>query len=442
MKLKSFLLSLLIISGSPLYAQSVYELDYYYDTGNLRQAYKAFLYSNNDGTGFIRVRYVNRQSSADVLVHMDLQEDYGRDKDNNMEYSKKIFRGINPRVISGDTGVQYTPDHYWFRVNDVSGYFEPWEVITERAGTQYNGVYTHTKFIEMEALTQDFVLNYFTKEDGFYKNLFEPKGRGGNTVRGAKLHFISVTNTEVEDIGKTCAIDKQATYKTFSSIASVLQIPFNAKEISGTEFNKKNVLEALQALSPGENDIVIFYYSGHGFSKKNNSLLFPYLDLRTNYKTQKLAEAELNIEDVYNMIKEKKGRVKLVLSDCCNWGETTRSIISPNIAGMRGSALRLNPANCQALFLGPEPVSYLMTAASKGEVSAGTLAKGGFFTSQFRESLEKYMGMGFTDEFSWWDVVNQAQAETIKVARGVDCPQPENNKIIKPCKQTPLFKKN
>ena len=142
------------------------------------------------------------------------------------------------------------------------------------------------------------------------------------------------------------------------------------------------------------------------------------------------------------MIKGKKGRVKLVLSDCCNWGETVRSIISPNIPGTRGSVLKLNPANCQALFMSPEPVSYLMTAASKGEVSAGTMSKGGFFTSQFRESLVKYMGMGNTEEFSWWDVINQAQAETMQIAHRVDCPQPDNNKIIKPCKQTPLYKKD
>jgi hypothetical protein len=442
MKLRYFLFSLFIISGCTLYSQSVYELEYYFDTTNRRDEYKAFLYCNSDGTGFIRVKCLNRQTNADIVVHMDLQEDYGKDKNNNIEYDKKIFSGKNPQIIRGDTGFHYTPDRFWFIVNPDAGYFEPREVVKTWNEREYSGVVTQTHFIEIPELTQDFVLQYFTKEDGFFKNLFEPKARGGNTIRGAKLHLISVTNTLDSAIGKTCAIDNEATKKLFSTIATVLQIPFNAKEVTGAGFNKKNVLEAVNAIMPGENDIIVFYYSGHGFSKKNNSLLFPFLDLRTDYKKQKIADEELNIEEVYKMIKGKKGRVKLVLSDCCNWGETVRSIISPNIPGTRGSVLKLNPANCQALFMSPEPVSYLMTAASKGEVSAGTMSKGGFFTSQFRESLVKYTGMGNTEEFSWWDVINQAQAETMQIAQRVDCPQPDNNKIIKPCKQTPLYKKD
>ena len=158
--------------------------------------------------------------------------------------------------------------------------------------------------------------------------------------------------------------------------------------------------------------------------------------------TQKLADEEINIEEIYKMIKAKKGRVKLVLSDCCNWGETMKNVISPNVASIRGSSLNLNPTNCQTLFMGPEPVSYLMTAASKGEVSAGTLAQGGFFTSQFKGSLEKYMGMGFTDKFSWSDIVTGTQSLTKTIASGVSCPQPENNAVYKPCKQTPMFKRN
>lgn len=442
MRPKSFLFLLFILCCSTANAQSVYELNYYFDQGNGREDHKAFLYCNGDGTGFIRVKYFDKRANADVLVHMDMQEDYGIDKNNSKDYNRKVLRGINPHIIAGDTAFQFTADRYWFTVNPDSGYFEPAFVETSKDGNQYNGIYTKKSFIEMRDLTQEFVLQYFTEEDVFYKNIFEPKARGGNTTGGARLHLISVTNTEADDIGQTCAIDKKATYKTFSTIASVLQIPFDAKEISGADFSRKNVLDAVRSLNAGENDIVIFYYSGHGFSKKNDSHLFPFMDLRIHFKDQKLADAELNIEEVYNMVRSKKGKIKLVLSDCCNWNESYKPIVSPNVAGMRGSALRYNPANCQALFISHQPVSYLMTAASKGQVSAGTMSKGGFFTSQFRESLEKYIGVGFTDNFSWWDVVTGAQMATKKIAGEVSCPQPENEKIYKPCKQTPLFKKD
>jgi hypothetical protein len=443
MKLRYFLSSLFIVLSSSLYSQSIYELDYYFQVENVREDYRAFMYCNGDGTGFIRVRYFNKATNTDFLVDMDMKEDYGRDKDGNIEYNKMVFMGTDPFIIMGDTNFNYSPDLFWFKVNEQTGYFEPWGVVAVEDGKQYNGIYTNMNFIEMEDLTPDFVLQYFTKEDGFYQNLFVPKIRpGGNAPKGAMLHFISVTNTEDDQIGQTCAIDKKMTNKIFSSIATVLQIPFDAKEITGTEFNKRNVLNAINSTNPGDNDIIIFYYSGHGFSKTNDPNLFPYLDLRVNTLTQKLADEEINIEEIYRMIKAKKGRVKLVLSDCCNWGETMKNVISPNVASIRSSSLNLNPANCQALFMSPEPVSYLITAASKGEVSAGTLAQGGFFTSQFKGSLEKYMGMGFTDKFSWMDIVTGTQALTKTIAEGVSCPQPENNAIYKPCKQTPVFRRN
>ena len=199
-------------------------------------------------------------------------------------------------------------------------------------------------------------------------------------------------------------------------------------------------MDAINQTNSGGNDIVIFYYSGHGFSKKNDPNLFPYLDLRVNNLTQKVADEELSIEEVYSLIKAKNGKIKLVLSDCCNWGETMSNVISPNVASTRPSSIGLSPTNCEALF--STPVTILMTAASKGEVSAGTLAQGGFFTSQFKGALEKYMGMGNTDAFSWNDIVMGTQSSTKTIAEGISCPLPENKTVYKPCKQTPMYKRN
>ncbi len=442
MKLKSLLVSLAIVSGSTLFAQSMYELDYYYTIGNVKEEYKALLYCNGDGTGFIRVRFLNKDNNTEFLMGMEMKEEPERVEETNILNKERIFTGKNPYLLKGDSVLPYSADRYLFKINSQTGEFEPWGVVTVKNNQEYNGVYSQIKLVEMGDLNPAFVLQYFTKEDRFYKNLFPPIARGDNSPKGVRLHLISVTNTEDRSIGKTCVTDKNATLKIFSAIAETLKIPFSSNEVTGMEFSKKNVLNAITSTITGDNDIIVFYYSGHGYSKKNTPNLFPYLDLRINTSTQKLADEEINIEDIYKMIKAKKGRVKLVLSDCCNWGETMKSSLTQNVPGIRGSSLVLNPANCQALFIKPEPVSYLMTAASKGEVSAGTQAQGGFFTSQFRGSLEKYMGIGNTDPFSWTDIVTGTQTLTKNIAKGVSCPQPDNNTIYKPCKQTPLFKKD
>jgi len=442
MKLRLFILFLMLVTGSTLFAQSIYELDYYFDEGNSRNEYKAFLYFNADGTGFIRIRHFNKADQTDFLVGMEMKEVQVMDKNRQVEKDNIMYTGINSYLVKGQTDSSYSPDRFLFKINPQSGDFEPWGVVAVKKGREYNGVYTQIRLIEMADLNPAFVIQYFTEEDVFYNNLFPQKSRGNDSPKGARLHFISVTNTEDKDIGKTCEIDKRSTLGIFSAVATSLKIPMDTTEVTGMQFSKKNVLHAINSMVTGENDIIIFYYSGHGFSKKNTSYLFPFLDLRINYAVQKVADEEMSIEDIYKMIREKKGKVKLVLSDCCNWGETMKNSIVPNVAGIRGGPSKLNPANCQSLFVKTEPVSFLMTAASKGEVSAGTMAKGGFFTSQFKGAFEKYAGIGNTDEFTWTDILTEAQQLTKSVAEGVSCPQPDNNKIFKPCRQTPLFKMN
>ncbi|MEO6254964.1 MAG: caspase family protein [Ferruginibacter sp.] len=438
-----FIILLLSICGS-LRAQTMYEFNYYFDFDGIREEYKALMYTNGDGTGFMRVKYFNNQLKTWFLIDMDMKESYGRDKNKNIDYNKIVFEGIDPYVIIGDTNLVYAPDLFWFKVDPQTGYMDPWAVVSVEDGKKYEGVYTKAELIEMEDLTKDFVLQFFPKDDPFYKSLFEPVIRtGGSFSQPAKLHLVTVANTEDDKIGPTCAIDKKSTNKIFSSIATVLGISFKPTEIFGNDFSKANVLKALNGINSGPNDIIVFYYSGHGFSKGNNDpYLFPYLDLRLNNLTQKLADEQMNIEEIYKMIKAKQGRVKLVLSDCCNWGDQMASVISPNVASSRSSSLGLNIESCQQLFMSPEPVSYLITAAQKGELSAGTLVQGGFFTSQFKSSLEKYMGIGNKDQFSWSDVVRLAQEQTKKIASGVQCPQPENETIFKDCKQTPVYKRN
>ena len=53
-----------------------------------------------------------------------------------------------------------------------------------------------------------------------------------------------------------------------------------ADSISGKTYGKKNAEAAIKKLNPGPNDIVVFYYSGHGFRKAGPNPRFPLIDLR------------------------------------------------------------------------------------------------------------------------------------------------------------------
>ncbi len=129
-----------------------------------------------------------------------------------------------------------------------------------------------------------------------------------------------------------------------------MQIQFVPKMIFGKEFSKINVDNAINAISPGPADIVVFYYSGHGFSNIKDKYSFPYLDLRDKSFQTYGGAYTLNIEDIYNRIRAKGARLNLVFSDCCNSDPSQSSIITSDVAGTRSSSIGWNINNCKALF--------------------------------------------------------------------------------------------
>ncbi|MBI5371335.1 MAG: caspase family protein [Sphingobacteriales bacterium] len=417
-------------------AQTLYEINYHYIIDGVKDNYQAFMLRNNDGTGFIRLEFYDSTGKIRNLLEMPMEEIYGEHEDGSEDTTQLIFFALEPKVILGSTE-DYLPDHFVFHLNPDSDFYEPSFVYcVNEDSTQETGELDKVRLLNQEDLTKELVLQYFTEEDNFYKQQFETVTRGLSTEeKQTRLHLVLVANTEDKDIGKTCVIDKDATYKTFSEISEFLGIQFNPLVIAGKDFSKVNVDKAVSSLHPGPNDIVVFYYSGHGFNEVNEGYQFPYLDLRDKSFQKYGGAFTLNIESIYQKLKAKGARLNLVLSDCCNRDPTSGALISSEGASTRTSSIGWSQENCQALFLSQKPMSLLMTAAQKGELSAGNAADGGIFTFNFRESLEKSLGP-FTKNPAWNTLVASAKAQTINKARHTWCDK-ERKQV---CVQNPVFK--
>ena len=442
--LRLLMLLVFAFSGAFSYCQSLFEFDYQFDVENEREHYNAFMLRNDDGTGFMRVRYFDKEKQAWILVDLEMQEHYFGDEDpndnNKTDSSILVFEGYDPEVITGPADLKYDPDVFLFQYNKKTHNYEPLSVISDdkEHNKEYDGTINDVKLLNESDLTKEKVSLYFTDQDDIYKNLFEEATVRSLTPqqRQTQLFLIVVANTEDISIGTTCVVDRDATLKTFNTIADFLGINFTPKVISGKDFSKVNVDNALRDLQPGPNDIVVFYYSGHGFSNAKDTYRFPYLDLRDKVSQQYGGVYALNIDDIYRKIKAKGARLNLVLSDCCNSDPSLSNVSTGDIASTRHSSVGWNVENCRALFMNEKPLSVLMTAASKGELSAGN-STGGIFTFNFRESMEKSFGP-FYNLVSWDQVLKTSQAQTIKKARNTLCIQEDNSRKV--CVQNPVFK--
>jgi hypothetical protein len=274
--------------------------------------------------------------------------------------------------------------------------------------------------------------------------MFEGVARGGTTANSnIVMHVIIVANTNDKKIGASCAMDMKDMQQRFDSMAYYMRINTNPITISGNSYNKKNIEAALTKLKPAKQDIVVFYYSGHGFRKepavpgsdRSENSIYPFLDLRANTKQDYMVES-MGIDTIFKWIKSKGARFNLVLGDCCNAAVEETNVEAKPVGKKRGSALRVNQQNLNALFLNPQPMSVLATAADVQQLASSNNKFGGFFSYFFKAALEFRLSM-FSPNPSWEQVLQDAKVETAKKARRTYCDSPYIPANI--CKQSPIY---
>ena len=429
-------------------SQSIYRFTYQLPGKDEAGTYDAFFVLYENGSGFARINYLpaDNNRSDTVQVEMKIEENYVLNKEGILDTNKMVYEVKDPTFVKGNKEKKFDNVFIWFRNNGANNLLEPWGISVSPS----NSDVVPSKFLTIDTLSgstisRKLALQYFNGKDKFFQNLFPRTTRGDDLTpdqRKMKLFLLVVASTLDEDIGTSCLKDGRKAIEIFDSVANALKISGERKffdSIYGDKFNKENVLKAIGKINPGPNDIVIFYYSGHGFSDAaQKDKLYPYLDLRdprtlNSKPPPNLREQTLNMDSIFTMIKDKKARLNLVLSDCCNNEIFSKRIVAPPPPArlFRGD-IKWNNDNVKALFLN-ERRSIIMTGASKYERAAGNNTFGGFFTYFFLNSMTTYLSLANINA-SWKKIVEDASKLTAKKASITNC----KGEVDNICKQTPF----
>jgi len=421
-------------------SQSIYNIEYNFFLANDSTTYRAFLIRFDDGSGLLRVRYTDSQTNDDIVKEMDIEELTPLENSRLPDSNFLLLKATNPRTIVGDAKKNFTPPIFSFRHNPATDYFEPEAIsLSDIKFSMPQRTYFAARLMERAALNKDFVLQFFSEDEEFYTNLFINKTKGLTPLeKNIKFYLLVVADTLDKEIGTSCSKDVRRTIETFTALTNFLGIKIFTKTICGAMYSKKNVQDAISALRPSANDIVVFYYSGHGFRLPEQPRRFPFIKLKTLHKSRKdVLDNSLNMEDIFLSITKKGARFNLVLSDCC-----INDIFSSNATGTKpgktkGSGVEWSEDNLRTLFLNKTPMSLLATAASTGQKATSNNDFGGFFSYYFKTSMENYSSKLRTN--GTWDVIMQdAQKQTIFKAKHTYCEKPYIPENI--CQQNPDYK--
>ena len=257
------------------------------------------------------------------------------------------------------------------------------------------------------------------------KKLFVEKISQTEEVAKTKFILIIVANTIDHTIGKGCSVDIESVRHLFKKLSVEMDFNFIELIVMDKDYGKENIVGAIDLLTPGSNDIVVFYYSGHGFSyEKDASKIYPQVDLRTHPSSDKIDVINANTEnlsDLFDLIKQKGARLNIVIGDCCN------SIIDfkrkynreiPDLGDEKKEPVIINIETCEALFC-DYTASILVGSAGKGEYAISDDKLGSIFTHTFSKNLKVIMKNGIDKNVGlpWEQLMKETTHATLALSK-------------------------
>jgi len=162
------------------------------------------------------------------------------------------------------------------------------------------------------------------------KNFSTTVGKFKTTIEGlraAKKHrfvLIIMSNTHDPILKISGAKDAIEVKKTFAEICAYTGYHFCSIEITGVNYNYKNLFKTLDSVGL-YNDVTVFYFSGHGFRYQNDSRYkYPQLDMRSHdnqpdfNKINFIEENTENLKVLLQIMRLYGGRINIAIADCCN----------------------------------------------------------------------------------------------------------------------------
>lgn len=209
------------------------------------------------------------------------------------------------------------------------------------------------------------------------------------------------------------------------------------KDYYGERTSPKNCKDVVENLLSADDDIIVFYYVGHGARSKNDVSQYPQMLLAQSDES-KCIPLEGGVHEV---LKKKRGRLKITIGMCCNVYDEVLTpkqgiAFSPNHG--RAYAEISEVENIQKLFL-ENTGDIIVSSSDKGQPSWGGYIEGigdfDYFTYCLIGNFAKEVTKSKSP--SWENILNNVQSDVDEITTSL-ASRP-NSPVMA---QTPIFDVN
>lgn len=214
-------------------------------------------------------------------------------------------------------------------------------------------------------------------------------------LQGASLHSIIFSDTKTEYMGYSFAADHKNLCEEVSRISKQAGLKLHEWHFTGRSKDPKKLLMALKNLQTQPDDVILFFFAGHGYHRQGDITPWPTLEFY-------LAKKSLKLSTVISLIQAKDARLKLIFSDCCN-----KIIADQYVSDLIEKSPRLSKImknNYEHLFLKAHGI-VIATSCKVGQYSLSD-TNGGVFTKALLSSL-RHETKNYNRDATWENIFLQ-----------------------------------
>ena len=199
----------------------------------------------------------------------------------------------------------------------------------------------------------------------------------------ATMHVILAGDTNDPDIGESVQQDLNNMTKLFETISNKTGMDYAGFSLDGDGLTSSGLDKAMTKLEVSADDVIFFYYSGHGGRYQATETKWPLL---------KFQDGLVEFQQVLDTLSAMRPRLLIALADCCN-SYIDEASFRQNLKQFEKAAP--SAESYKKLFLYQQG-HYIASGSIPGEPSIA-LQDGGMFTSNFLAKLESEAASGNPD---------------------------------------------
>lgn len=220
----------------------------------------------------------------------------------------------------------------------------------------------------------------------------------------ANFHILLVGDTK-SNLKEQSEADLRMMHAQVQELSQAIGMSPQIHVLTESNVNRQEILHKIDRLKITRDDLILFYYSGHGCSSEQKTTPWPYLYLADR-------DQYMALDEVLDHLKNKNAKFALVVADCCN--NFRGEMPQPTVFRFHSLAEKHISRSVKNLFLNSKGI-LVITGAEPGGYSWAS-DEGGILTSAFLDGLSP---SEFYPSKTWHDLMR----EVIQKTKGIQKPQ-------------------